>query len=163
MAAGDRLFAADPPRIVARGRRTTTSAIATTTEIGVLRLDNIPVFDSKAYAITTSSINIDTSVANDIGDARIRVAQNPTPGTVATTASTQIGHVRNTIDDAAASNVIPANAFYFPTADGYLSVLLSLFRQAGTGNIIIFCSATELLDLVVWEMGLDPGDTGVIL
>jgi len=163
MPAGDRVYAADQPRVVARGRRTTSTAAITTTETGVLRIDNIPIFDVKAYGILTSNINLDTSVANDIADMRIRIATAATPGTAATTASTQIAHFRNTIDDLAFSNVLPLSAFYFPSADGYLSVLLTCQRVAGTGNIVVFCSAVELLDMVVQELGADPGDTGVVI
>jgi hypothetical protein len=34
---------------------------------------------------------------------------------------------------------------------------------SGTGNIICFCSATEVLDMLVTEGGTDPGDTGVVI
>ena len=163
MPAGDRLYASDPMRVVARGRRITSTASITTTETGVLRVDNIPVFDSKGYRILTSNINLDTSVNNDAADLRIRVAQAVTPGTAATIASTQIAHFRNTIDDLAFSNVLPISGYYWPSADGYLSVLLSCQRVAGTGNIVVFCSAVELLDLVIEELGTDPGDTGVVI
>lgn len=163
MPAGDRLYASDGVRVVARGRRTTPTGNITTTETGVLRVDNIPVFDSKGYRILTSNINLDASVANDIADARIRVVQAVTPGTAATIASTQICHMRTTIDDISQSNVLPVSGYYWPSADGYLSVLLSAQRITGTGNIVVFCSGTELLDLVIEELGADPGDTGVVI
>jgi hypothetical protein len=163
MPSGDRVYASDGQRIVARGRRTTPTGSITTTETGVLRVDNIPVFAGKGYRILTSNINLDTSVANDIADARIRVAQAATTGTAATISSTQIGHMRCTIDDAAQSNVLPASVYYWPSSDGYLSVLLSAQRITGTGNIVVFCSSVELLDLVIEELGTDPGDTGVVI
>jgi len=161
--AGDRIYAADGQRVVARGRRTSTSSISSGVELPVLRLDNIPVFDSKGYRILTSNINMDGSIANDVGDARLRIVQAATPGTLATIASTQVGHFRNTIDDPVQSNVHPLSVYYWPSADGYLSILLSVQRVAGTGTVALFCSATELLDLVVEELGTDPGDTGVVL
>jgi hypothetical protein len=149
--------------IVARGRRTTSTGSITTTETGALRLDNIPVVGGKIYRISTSAVNLDTSVANDIGSVRFRVAYSPTTGTAATIASTLVGFIRNTIDDAGSSNVIPASCFYMPSADGYISVLVSAIRNAGTGNLIIFAAVSEPFDLVIEFGGDDPGDTGVVI
>lgn len=164
MASGDRLYAAEVAgRTIKRGRRVTATGNITTTETGVLRVDDIPVFADRAYMIKTSNVNLDASVANDIADARVRVTQNAAPGTAATTSSTQIGHFRNTIDDAAQSNVNDITAFYFPSSDGYLSVLLTAQRVTGTGNIVVFCSSVEILDLVIMDIGEDPGDTGVVI
>ncbi len=160
MPSGDKLLASDPMRLVARGRRIAATS-AFTTEIGVLRLDDVPVKDAKAYAIMSANLNVDTSVANDIGELRYRVVQGSSPGSVATTGSTQIGRWRNSIDDITNSNVLPWIAFYYPSADGYLSVLMTAQRVAGSGNVIVFASSLEPIDLVVLELGDDPGDTGV--
>lgn len=148
-----------PTGVIARGRRTTATGSVTTTETGVLRLDSVPLLAGRAYEISTSGINLDTSVANDIATARIRIS---TSG-AATIASTQIAQMRNTIDDAANSNVIPLQTYYFPGVDTTLSVLLSIVRVAGTGNIIVFCSGTEILDLIVTDLGVAPTDTGVVI
>lgn len=149
-------------RVIKRGRRTTTSSVATTTEIAVLRVDNIPIINGGLYRIATSSLNMDTSAPNDISRAVIRVATGVF-GTTATIASTQISYIRNTIDDITNSNVIPQQTFYVSTADTYMSMLLSVQRVAGTGNIIMFASGTEVLDFTVEYAGPDPGDTGVVL
>jgi hypothetical protein len=163
MPAGGRAYYSDLGRIVARGRRSTATGNITTTETGVIRLDNVPVFDSRAYMIASANLNVDASVANDIGELRYRVTQQTTPGTSATTSSTQMGRWRSTIDDATNSNVLPFVAFYYPSADGYLSVLLSAFRAAGSGNIVVFANNVEPIDLVVVDLGPDPGDTGVVI
>jgi hypothetical protein len=169
--AGDPTYASDvnlltdredsplPQGVIARGRRTSATGNITTTETGVLRIDNIPVYAGRLYRISTSNINMDTSVANDIGVCRIRIS---TSG-AASTSSTQIANIRQTVDDATNSNIVPENCFYVPGADGTLSVLLSAVRQSGTGNLVIFCSGTDILDLVVTDEGLDPGDTGVVI
>jgi hypothetical protein len=157
--AGDITYASDLGGVVARGRRTSATGNVTTTETGVLRLDGIPVRAGRAYRISTSNINLDTSVANDIAAANLRIS---TSG-AATTSSTQICQMRNTIDDAANSNVLPMTAFYYPSGAGTLSVLLSIVRVSGTGNIILFASTVEILDLVVTDEGTDPGNTGVVL
>lgn len=144
--------------VLARGRRTSATGTITTTETLVIRLDNIPVKAGRLYRISTSNINMDTTVANDIGTCRIRIS---TAGS-ATTASTQIANIRQTIDDATNSNIVNLDTFYAPASDATLSVLLSAIRQAGSGNLVVFCSGTDILDLVVTDYGPDPGDTGVL-
>lgn len=144
---------------IKRGRRTTATGNITTTETGVLRVDSIPVYGGRAYRITTSNINLDTSIDDDVAAARIRIS---TSGN-ATTSSTQIGELRNTIDDASQSNKDVLNCMYYPSSDGTLSVLLSAIRMAGTGNIVVFCSGTEILDLVITDEALAPSDTGVVI
>lgn len=145
--------------VIKRGRRITSTGNITTTETGVLRVDSIPVYAGRLYKISTSNINIDSSVDNDVARAGIRVS---TSGT-ATTSSTLIGYVRYTLDNNVQSNVHGVTCFYTPSADGTLSVLLTLLRQAGSGNIIIFGGASDICDLVIEDMGLDPGDTGVVI
>lgn len=145
--------------VIARGRRTTSTGTFTTTETGVLRLDDIPVYADRVYAVTTSCINMDTSVSNDIAQCALRYS---TSG-AATTSSTIIITMRQTIDDATTSNIVPMNGFYYSAADDTLSVLLSCVRSAGTGNIIVFSSTNQPTDLVVTDLGPAPADTGVII
>lgn len=149
--------------VIARGRRTTTTGNVTTTETGFLRLDNIPVKSGRIYQINTTNINMDTSIDNDVGDVRLRVAYSATTGTAATIASTLVAHLRNAIDSSVSSNILPMNAFYVASADGYISLLWSLVRVAGTGNLVIFATASDYVDFVVQFAGIDPGDTGVVL
>lgn len=157
--AGDIILPDDGSFVVARGRRTTATGNITTTETGVLRLDNIPVYAGRLYRISTSNINMDTSVADDVGTCRIRIS---TSG-AATTSSTQIANIRQVIDNATSSNIVPLNTFYAPSSDATLSVLLSAVRVSGTGNLLIFCSGTDILDMVVTDEGDDPGDSGVVI
>lgn len=148
-----------PLGMIARGRRTTSTGNITTTETGVLRIDGIPVYANRAYAIQISNTNIDTSVSNDSASMKIRIS---TSG-AATTASTQIGELRTVIDDAATSNILPTVVFYFPTGDATLSILSSLVRVSGTGNIIMFGAAVDPMDMVIFDLGLAPGDSGVVI
>jgi hypothetical protein len=149
--------------IIARARRITAKSGITTTETPVLRLDNIQVKAGRIYQINTSGVNIDGSVANDIGSLIMRIAYSATIGTSATIASSQYGQVRSVADDPTNSNLVPLNAFYIATADGYISILLSAIRVAGSGTIQIYAAANEILDFVVQFGGTDPGDTGVVL
>lgn len=149
----------DRKGIVAWVARTTPTGLFTTTETGVVRIDNIPVYAGRAYEIATSGANLDTTVDNDVAAARIRIS---TSG-AATTASTQIGQMRNTADNNFYSNVIPMQCFYFPGSDQTLSVLLSAVRLSGSGNISFFCSGVEILHLVVRDIGPAPAASGVVL
>lgn len=149
-----------PLGTIARARRTTATGNVTTTETGVLRLDSIPLIAGHQYEICTSDINVDSSVANDVAVCRFRI---DVTGASATITSTLIQQMRQTIDSAADSNIIPMQAFYHPSADETLSVLLSLLRVSGTGNIIVHASSVEILDLCVIDHGIAPSDTGVVI
>jgi hypothetical protein len=151
--------------ILARGRRT-TSVSPLTSAVGVLRIDNVPIKAGRLYRISTSNLNFYSTVANDIGNANIRIFYQATVGGVATIAnSTAIGGMRNVVDVAGStsSNTVPCNAIYAPTADGYVSVLLSAARAAGTGTMTLYAAVGEQIDFTVEYSGIDPGDTGVIL
>jgi hypothetical protein len=149
--------------VIARARRITAKTGITTTETPVLRLDNIMVKAGRIYQINTSGVNIDGSVANDIGSLIMRIAYAVGTGTSATIASAQVGQVRSVADDPTNSNLVPLNAFYIAPADGYISILLSAIRVAGSGTIQIYAAGNEILDFVVQFGGTDPGDTGVVL
>lgn len=149
-----------PLGTVARGRRTTATGTVTTTETGVLRLDSVPLIGGHQYEICTSNINVDTSVANDVGTVRMRI---DVTGASAGIASTQIAQIRQTQDSAADSNIVPMQAFYHPASDETLSVVITLIRAAGTGNLIVFCSSVDILDMQVIDHGVAPSDTGVVI
>lgn len=171
VAAGDVIFASDvntltdrdngvlPQGALARGRRITSSGNITTTETGLLRVDNVPVYAGRLYRVLTSNLNIDSSGDNDVAAVRIRAS---TSG-AATITSTIIGYRRDTIDNNSQSNVLPINCFWSPSADGTASFILTLIRQAGAGNLILFGSSTDICDMVISDEGLDPGDTGVVI
>lgn len=148
---------------IARARRITASGNVTTTETGVLRVDNVLVKAGSIIQVQTGPLNLDTDVAETVATARLRVAYSATTGTTATTSSGLIGTYRANQENASQSNVGTFNGFYIVAADGYISVLLSILRQAGTGNIVAFADASNPIDLVVQFGGADPGDTGVVI
>lgn len=158
-AAGSVIYPSDVARVLARGRRISTTS-ELTSETGFIRLDGIPVKAGRMYEITASNMNIDTSVDNSIGAVRCRVE---TGGSTATTSSTQIGQVRYTDDSAATSNVLPLQVYYVPSSDTTLSVLLTVGLVTGTGTVKVYASSVEIFDLVVRDLGADPGDTAVLL
>lgn len=141
--------------VIARGNRQTNST-ASATETGVIRLDNIPMTNGRAYWIGTNPLSIDTTVNNDIGRILLRIN---TAG-VATTASTNIwlGQVR--LADNTAAEQLSAGVVYIPSGTVTASVLLSHTRAGGTGNIQVLSSSVLPTDLLVVDLGEDPGDTG---
>jgi hypothetical protein len=143
--------------VIARGRRLTTSS-TTTTEIGVLRIDDIPITGGRGYKISTSCISMQTTVANDIVIANVRYT---TDGSTPTTASTALGGVGVVVTNPAFGMAHPFIGYYYPTADETLSVLLTVTRASGTGNVSLGASATQPIDLFVEDAGVDSGDVGV--
>lgn len=143
---------------VAQGRRTTAST-ATATIVGVLRLDNVAVYNGRAYRISTSNLNLISTVSNDDPQAQLRFS---TSGT-ATTTSTLLpgGNARGRYVGATGSVFIPINAFYYPTSDATLSVLLCVTRSGGSGNVSIFADANNSIDLVIEDIGPAASNTGV--
>jgi hypothetical protein len=145
-----------PLGIQARGNRTTSST-TTTTEVGVLRLDDIPIYAGRTYRIWTSPLRLDTSVANDVARANIRYT---TDGSTPTTSSTVMTNAQALLANIADGDSVDICIDYSPSADELLSLLLCVARQSGTGNISIIAASTTPINMVVEDIGLDPTDTG---
>ena len=148
-----------PLGIIARGNRVTSSS-TTTTEVAVLRLDDIPVYAGRTYRIWTTPLRLDTSVANDVARVNLR---HTTDGSTPDTSSTLLTNSQSTLTDATNANSASIEIDYSPAADQLLSVVLTVSRQSGTGNISIVAASTVPINLVVEDIGLDPGDTGTDL
>lgn len=146
-----------PLGILARGNRNTSST-TTTTEQGVLRLDDIPVYAGRTYRVWTSPLFLDTSVANDVIRALVRYT---TDGSTPTTSSSVLSFVQARAEDVTDQYAIPFTCDYSPSADQLLSVLLTVARRSGTGNVSIIGATSGPINLVVEDIGMDPGDTGV--
>lgn len=146
-------------KLLRRGRRTTGSS-TTTTEVGVLRVDSIPIISGHVYAILTSPLAIISTVANDTPRANIRVDAT---GASATTASTQLDLMQIPVTSTTNSPLIPLTALYVSATTGLLSVLLSVSRAAGTGSVSIGAGTINPVDLLILDFGVDPGNTGTAI
>lgn len=141
--------------IVAWGNRTTNSS-TTTTEVGVLRIDNIPIVNGRAYRIWTSPMQVYSNITNDVVDAKIRTN---TAG-AATTGSAQLGASLGNVQTSTGTSFPEARTgqwIYNSATTGSLSILLSVARRTGSGNAQILGG----MDLVVEDIGLVQPDTGV--
>lgn len=146
--------------VIKRGARTTNSS-TTTTEVGVLRVDGAATKAGRLYAVTTNVVGVDTSVANDGGRLNLHYA---TGGSAATTSSTVLDLAQQLIPNAAHSEHFSASATYAPGgSDQTLSVLLCVARSTGSGSVGVLADPTFPCELLIWDVGEDPGNTGVAI
>ena len=150
-----------PKGIVARGRRTTNSSTTTsTTGIGVLRIDDVPVKAGRLYRIYTGPLAVVSTVAGDIPRAKVTFT---TDGSTPTASSTTLDgtQTNGVIDTNSQSNNDVISALYAPAGDEILSLLLCVLRGSGTGNASINGTAPNIIELVIEDIGVDSGDVGV--
>lgn len=150
---GDKINAKDLVQPIAYGARTTTTGSISTTETGVYRFDNVPVIAGHLYEIKVSNANLDGDTAGQIACVRLRIAYSATTGTSATTSSTQRNTLRQYVDDATNSNIVPWVNYYTASADGFISTLWSLQKQgAAGGNLVWFCSTTDIAEFTIIDL-----------
>lgn len=141
-----------PGTVIARASRSTDSS-TTTTEVGVLRLDSIPIVNGTLYKIKSSAMYL-LSNTGDIVNVRYR---GNTAG-AATTGSTQIGQAFQTITNVSQPTSAILEVLYPSVTTGSLSVILTVNRAAGTGNTKVFGASDFWVEVAAIA---DPGDTGV--
>ena len=160
--AGQTVTAADlnlaTQKVIARGRRVTTSA-GTTTIVGIMRLDDKPVLAGRTYKISAGPIQLDSSVANDHIRGLIKYT---TDGSTPTTASATLpGAVtEGQQDNIAFGETRTIETTYTPAADETLSLLLCVQRINGTGTVTLVGSADFDFEMKIENAGEDVGDTG---
>lgn len=143
--------------VIAWGNRPSNST-GFTTEIGILRLDNIAIQSGRMYLIWCPPIHVFSTVASDDVSGVLRYTVD---GTAATTASTALHSDPAKVSGASVDrggSVAPVGVLV-PSADGVLSVLLSGVRTNGTGT----CNLLATMNLLVEACGTAPTDTGVDL
>ncbi len=146
--------------LVGRGQRSTSSTTTTTTEVGVLRVDNLALPAGRRYLFVTSPVIFNSTVAADLIVFTLRIN---TAGT-ATTSSTRIMDlVESSYSASGPQRSQSLIAPYSPSGAETVSALLSVARTSGTGTVGILVASSPLHDirLDVFDIGIDPGDTGV--
>ncbi|HET8716673.1 MAG TPA: hypothetical protein VFM50_02895, partial [Nocardioidaceae bacterium] len=119
-------------------RSSNSSATSGSTELGILRIDSVPLYAGRIYRIGTNSLLVDGSIANDV--ARVFLRAN-SAGT-ATTSSTQLAIGQTVVPNVSFPNGIQVSCLYAPASDETLSILLSVGRQTGTGSFVVLGSAS---------------------
>lgn len=148
--------------VIARGRRTNTSSgsSADGVDVAVLRVSNVLLRAGRLYKIWTTPLGLDSTSVNDEIAARIRYTTNATN---ATTASTILpgSNIQTRQTDA---NVAEHKAIQAPLTglDVTASFLLCVRRFAGAGSCAVYVDGVigDAIDLVIEDVGFDPGDTG---
>ena len=145
------------PVLKAIGIRTSNSS-TTTTEVGVLRIDDIPILSGHRYKIETNSITLHSTVANDVVRATLRYT---TDGSTPTTSSTQLCDAQLSAVNTTFPATSIASGSYVPGSNQTLSVLLTVSRQTGSGNAQLLGSSTFPIEIYINDLGPDSGDVGV--
>lgn len=157
--AGAKILASDinELHLHARGQRTTNSSTTSgTTELGVLRIDNLDLKTGKVYEVRTSNLRPTLTVGTDRVKAQIRYSSSG----AATTTSTEIGRIESATIGSL-NNLGQIVGLIFPTADEpTASILLTIVRASGTGTINLIGEPTIGISMWVICRGDDPGDTG---
>ena len=151
--------------VIARGTRTTSST-GTTTEAGVMRLDDIPVFAGRLYRVSLATSPIfNSTAANDLLEGRFYYSLTG----AAVAGVNQFGVISIESRSAGGQQYTDAVSAFLPSpvtaaqASGTLSVLFAVARTAGAGTVNIVASATYVVHMAVEDMGPDPGDTGIAI
>ncbi len=152
-----------PGTVIARGRRSTNSSASTsTTLVPVLRLDDIPITAGRLYRISTAPLGMDSTVAADTIRAAITYTTDASTPTISSTILP--GGLVQTGQASAANGEYPViNTTYAPAGDETLSLLLSVARQAGAGSVLLLGDTINIIEVLVEDIGVDPGDTGTDL
>lgn len=151
--------------VIARGIRTTNST-GTTTEVGVLRIDDIPVFEGRLYrvALATSCIYGSTA-ANDLLEGRLYYSLTG----AAVVGTNMFGTLSIETRTAGGAQYSDGTTTFLPSpvatgaGTGTLSVLFSVLRTVGAGTVSIPANTTYPVHMIVEDLGVDPGDTGVLI
>jgi hypothetical protein len=146
--------------IVAYGSRDTNPSTTTNVEAGVLTLTNVEVREGLAYRIGTSSMIMDSSVANDSMQVAIRYT---TDGSTPSTASALMTCMEHDLGGLAAQARSPMDVIFFPTQDQVLGLILTQVRTVGTGNVGLQHINGMPIDMFVEAIGIAPADTGSAL
>lgn len=145
------------PVLKAVGIRITNSS-TTTTEIGVLRIDDIPILSGHRYVIETNSVTMHSTVTTDCLRMNIRYT---TDGSTPTTSNTALCDAQLTVNNNSFPTTSMAKGSYVPGSNQTLSVLLTIQRITGTGNAQLIGSSTFPIELYISDLGPDTGDVGV--
>lgn len=155
------LFNMKARKRVARARRVSNSSSSTsTTEVAVMRLDDIPILGGHNYRIGYQcTLDVGTNV-----DTLRTILRITTDGSTPTTSSGVLGG--SGAEELLSNAATPVSNFtetdYSPASDELLSILLSVRHVVGTSAGIIQADGSVFhTQMYVDDMGDDPGDTGV--
>lgn len=141
-------------------RQTTSTGTTTTTGVGVLRIDDVPITGGRAYRVWSNPLGCFSTVANDDVGVRFRYT---TDGSTPTTSSASLSGAitQNRVLSTTNGMFQVIDALYYPAANETLSILLNVYRVAGTGTVTLFASASFPMNIYITDVGLAVVDSGV--
>ncbi len=149
-----------PPGTIVSFHRRTSSKTYTGTEISVARLAPVSLFAGYRYKIMTSPLIIGT-VSGETGKANLRYALG---GGTASLSDAILGAVEANCNTAFRPVQAPSFAFtYVPGINIQISVLLTLTRSGGSGNVTLSGASDQPIEMWIEMAGPDTGDTVVDL
>lgn len=142
--------------ILRRAARSDTAGVASNaTDVGVLRLDNVPIVAGRLYRIVYVAHPGGPASAVSRTQLRTSMSGAATIASAALAASRAVQQV--------GSGAICLSTPYPAAVTGTLSVILCHARDSGTGTPELFADGNRVTSLWVEDAGVDPGDTGVDL
>ncbi len=149
-------------KLVQRGQRVTSSSGSSASEVGIMRIDGAQLYAGYLYVATCPNAGLDVSTNGETPRLNLRYTVD---GSTATTSSTQMTMAQADVPDAAVADHHGIWGTYVPSSDVVMSLLLSIVRAAGAGTVVATggSGAPGPLDLMLWNMGPDTGDTATEL
>jgi hypothetical protein len=156
------------PGVVARARRTTNPPIVTggtsAAAQPVLSLTAIPVTAGRLYRITSPDLAL--SAAGSVTGLCVMTAElkYTTGGSTPTAASTLLAALNVNVDNSGHPASPSLSTSYAPAATGTVGVLLDYYIPVpgGANNGVLSGSSAYPIELIVEDIGADPGITGTI-
>lgn len=149
-----------PRGVLARGRRTTGTSASSGTEVPFLRIDDVIVPAGRLIRVHTSSLMHVVSL--DVQTFAV-IARYTTDGSTPTITSPILSSEQLRMTESDFGETAELSVLYAPAGNETLSVLLSVKRINGTGSGSLQASATQPIDLIIEDVGADPGNIGVSL
>ena len=149
-----------PGTLIASGWRTTSSATTTSTEIGVLRLDDISLLAGQCYDIESPCLALSSSQSGDAIGATYRITTDgSTPNPVSSPRLSSTHMISGS-----SSPATSLMATIRPASNISLSVVLTLVRWSGTGTVQMLVDANHPeISISVMTAGTATANLGTAL
>ncbi len=142
--------------IVARARRVINKTGGATV-FGILRLDDIPILQNRAYEVKMVGAIFPAS-ANANADVFMRYT---TDGSTPSVSSPTLKQNNVELIRAVFVYAFDTSVIYVPSTDQVLSILITCLSTVGGISISGYAAADWPTEITITDLGFDPGDTGV--
>lgn len=144
-----------PGVCIARGSRTTDKSGIDGTERGILRVDSITIISGRRYWVTGKASRFSPATSTDICRHRFRYSE----AGAATTGSTALAYG----EIEGSKSVTLDGGFTASTSSTTASVIFTGQRATGVSATSWLGTDDGNWGFEVFDMGVDPGNTGVVL